>query len=106
MTGNDQPGRADTLRPTESAGDRVSTLSKRSALQVLTAREREVLRVLAAGESNRVLSRRLGIAERTVKAHLTNITRKLGLRSRVEAVLLSMEWKDELRPDRPDSDTW
>ncbi|MEU5977235.1 helix-turn-helix transcriptional regulator [Streptomyces sp. NPDC047315] len=63
---------------------------QRSALQVLTPREREVLAVMAAGESNRALSRRLGIAERTVKSHLTSITRKLGLKSRVEVVLLSI----------------
>ncbi|WP_374115690.1 helix-turn-helix transcriptional regulator [Streptomyces sp. NK15101] len=55
--------------------------------------------VLPDGEGNRELARRLGIAERTVKAHLTSITRKLGLRSRVEAALLSAEWSDELRPD-------
>src|SRR5882672_11280401 len=81
----------------ESAGSRVGAVAaRRSALQDLTPREREVLGVLAVGESNRVLARRLGIAERTVKAHLTSITRKLGLRSRVEAVLLSMEWADHL----------
>ncbi|MEV6010488.1 LuxR C-terminal-related transcriptional regulator [Streptomyces sp. NPDC051976] len=69
----------------------------RSALQTLTPREREVLRVLGLGEGNRALANRLGIAERTVKAHLTSITRKLGLRSRVEAVLVSLEWADDLR---------
>ena len=89
----------------ESAGARASTVSaEKTALQALTAREQEVLAALAAGESNRLLARRLGIAERTVKAHLTNITRKLGLRSRVEAVLLSMEWSDDL-PDPPARDS-
>jgi DNA-binding NarL/FixJ family response regulator len=71
---------------------------ERSALQKLTPREREVLSVLPSGEGNRALARRLGIAERTVKAHLTSITRKLGLRNRVEATLLSVRWADELRP--------
>ncbi|MBQ0863688.1 response regulator transcription factor [Streptomyces smyrnaeus] len=105
MNGDERPDWEGSPRLTETAGARVSTLSaKRSALQTLTNREREVLRVLAAGESNRVLSRRLGIAERTVKAHLTSITRKLGLRSRVEAVLLSMQWTDDLLPERPDGD--
>ncbi|MFF3405286.1 response regulator transcription factor [Streptomyces sp. NPDC002742] len=71
---------------------------ERSALQKLTPREREVLSVLSIGEGNRALARRFGIAERTVKAHLTSITRKLGLRNRVEATLLSVRWADELRP--------
>ncbi|MFI8853417.1 helix-turn-helix transcriptional regulator [Streptomyces sp. NPDC053499] len=68
------------------------------ALDALTPREREVLGVLAAGEGNRALARRLGIAERTVKAHLTSITRKLGLRSRIEAVILARECAGDVRP--------
>ncbi|WP_228973336.1 response regulator transcription factor [Streptomyces sp. DH12] len=73
------------------AGGRLASV-ERSALRVLTPRELEVFSVLPDGEGNRELARRLGIAERTVKAHLTSITRKLGLRSRVEAALLSAEW--------------
>ncbi|MFE5741696.1 helix-turn-helix domain-containing protein [Streptomyces celluloflavus] len=71
---------------------------------MLTPRELEVFSVLPDGEGNRELAHRLGIAERTVKAHLTSITRKLGLRSRVEAALLSAEWSDDLRPDPKDLD--
>lgn len=70
---------------------------ERSALEALTPREREVLSVMGLGEGNRALACRLGIAERTVKAHLTSITRKLGLRSRVEVVLVSLEWGEDLR---------
>ncbi|MET9222110.1 helix-turn-helix transcriptional regulator [Streptomyces sp. NPDC088197] len=70
---------------------------ERSALSTLTPREREVLSVMGFGEGNRALASRLGIAERTVKAHLTSITRKLGLRSRVETVLVSLEWAEDLR---------
>ncbi|MFE0136066.1 helix-turn-helix transcriptional regulator [Streptomyces sp. NPDC059037] len=77
--------------------ERSTTTVERSALQGLTPREREVLSVLPAGEGNRALASRLGIAERTVKAHLTSITRKLGLRSRTEAVLVSLQWADDLR---------
>lgn len=84
-------------------GGRMASV-KRSALGVLTPRELEVFSVLPDGEGNRELARRLGIAERTVKAHLTSITRKLGLRSRVEAALLSAEWSDDLRPDPTDRD--
>lgn len=59
-------------------------------LDRLTERESEVLMALGDGETNRVLARRLGIAERTVKAHLTSVVRKLGLKSRLEATLLSL----------------
>ncbi|MFC7901059.1 helix-turn-helix transcriptional regulator [Streptomyces griseoincarnatus] len=58
-------------------------------LASLTAREREVLRCLARGETNRVLARQLGIAERTVRAHVTSVVRKLGVGSRFEASLLA-----------------
>jgi two-component system nitrate/nitrite response regulator NarL len=68
------------------------------ALDALTPREREVLVVMATGEGNRALARRLGIAERTVKAHLTSITRKLGLGSRIEAVILAREYMDDAPP--------
>ncbi|WP_079054341.1 LuxR C-terminal-related transcriptional regulator [Streptomyces graminilatus] len=56
---------------------------------LLTSRERQVLSLLAGGPSNRVIARKLGIAERTVKAHLTNLMRKLGVESRLEAALIS-----------------
>ncbi|MCX5071193.1 helix-turn-helix transcriptional regulator [Streptomyces sp. NBC_00513] len=68
-------------------------------LEVLTARERHVLWVLGGGESNRLLARRLGIAERTVKAHITSITRKLDLTSRVEATLVSLHHHELLAGD-------
>ncbi|MFC5852945.1 response regulator transcription factor [Streptomyces chlorus] len=42
----------------------------------MTDRERQVLTLLADGPSNLVIARRLGIAERTVKAHLTSLMRK------------------------------
>jgi DNA-binding NarL/FixJ family response regulator len=83
-------------RRTGAGGGRLASV-ERSALRVLTPRELEVFSVLPDGEGNRELARRLGIAERTVKAHLTSITRKLGLRSRVEAALLSAEWAHDPR---------
>ncbi|MGY0068680.1 helix-turn-helix domain-containing protein [Streptomyces sp. QTS137] len=55
----------------------------------LTNRERQVLALLSDGPSNRAIARRLGIAERTVKAHLTSLMRKLGIQTRLEAALLS-----------------
>ncbi|MFG2983074.1 helix-turn-helix transcriptional regulator [Streptomyces sp. NPDC048258] len=59
-------------------------------LSRLTRREREVLHMLALGESNRLLARRMGIAERTVKAHVSSIITKLELRSRGDATALSI----------------
>lgn len=62
----------------------------------LTCRETEVLLLLAEGDSNRVLARRLGIAERTLRAHITSLTRKLGIRSRLQAALFALRHRDTL----------
>ncbi|MFF7736250.1 LuxR C-terminal-related transcriptional regulator [Streptomyces sp. NPDC007984] len=76
-------------RPFDISVD-VATLAR------LTDREREVLRHLAKGESNRVLARQLGIAERTVRAHVTSIVRKLGVGSRFEAGLVAFHHYEAL----------
>ena len=55
----------------------------------LTAREREVLELVAAGLSNQEIGDRLGLAEKTIKHYMTNILGKLHVRSRVEAALLA-----------------
>lgn len=52
----------------------------------LTDRELDVLRLIATGASNRVAGLALAMSEHTVRAHLRNISRKLGARSRVQAV--------------------
>lgn len=57
----------------------------------LTTREIEVLRMLVAGNSNKMIGVQLGITEGTVKVHVKNLFQKLGLRSRVEAVVWAME---------------
>ena len=53
---------------------------------VLTGRQAEVLNGLALGLSNKAIGRRLGMAEKTVKAHVTGVLRGLGAANRVEAV--------------------
>jgi DNA-binding NarL/FixJ family response regulator len=53
----------------------------------LSGREREVLALLATGLANKQIARRLGIAERTVKAHLTSIFQQLGVTDRTQAAL-------------------
>lgn len=53
----------------------------------LTERELEVLEGVAAGKNNRTLARELGIAEATVKTHVSRVLTKLGVQSRVQAAL-------------------
>lgn len=57
----------------------------------LTARERDVLACIAEGITNREIGERLGITEKTVKAHAGNIFAKLGVESRTQAALLAKE---------------
>ncbi|MGH2744957.1 MAG: response regulator transcription factor, partial [Thermoleophilaceae bacterium] len=59
--------------------------ASRTALPEITPREREVLRLLAEGLTNRQIAERLVLSEHTVHRHVTNILRKLGLPSRTAA---------------------
>lgn len=62
----------------------------------LSPREEEVLRLVAQGLANKLIARRLGISERTVKAHLTNVFAALGVTDRTQAALWA---SDHLPPE-------
>jgi len=90
-------GRSGTLASTRTqrrAMDTATTLG-------LTERQMAVLRLIAKGASNKVICRELGLAERTVKAHLTAVMRSLNVSSRtqaaVEAVRLGLAESDDDR---------
>ena len=62
----------------------------------LTSREREVILALAEGLSNKVVGRRLGLSEGTVKVHLHNIYNKLGVKNRTALVAIAHAYREEL----------
>lgn len=64
---------------------------------ILSAREQQVLHLLAEGHSNRELAGSLGLSEHTIKNHLFRIFDKLGVSSRMEAVLYAMSQRDPSR---------
>jgi DNA-binding NarL/FixJ family response regulator len=61
------------------------------AARLLSGREQEVLTLVAQGLANKQIARKLGISERTVKAHLTNVFQHLGVTDRTQAALWAKE---------------
>ncbi len=78
------------LEPRVAAKLIASVGAPRGASQ-LTAREREVLRLIAQGLPSKQIARALGITERTVKFHTTSLLRKLGADNRAQAVALAAQ---------------
>lgn len=68
-----------------------SKSSKDRGIDSLTQRERQILKHIAAGMSNKMIAGKLDIAEGTVKVHVKNLLKKLKMRSRVEAAIWAME---------------
>lgn len=77
------PRAARALLGSRRAGGRDAS----GAAASLTPREREVLSLVAAGLANKQIARRLGISDRTVKAHLTSVFARLGVEDRTQAAL-------------------
>ncbi|GAB3565374.1 response regulator transcription factor [Amycolatopsis endophytica] len=74
------------------SGDRVSRASTaRDRVTVLTAREREVLALVGAGLSNADIAEQLFVVEGTVKAYVSTILGRLGVRNRVQAAIIAYE---------------
>jgi DNA-binding NarL/FixJ family response regulator len=61
-----------------------------TGIGALTSREREVLALLAEGGSNREIARQLGVAEKTVKTHVSSILAKLGAADRTQAAVIAV----------------
>ncbi len=66
---------------------------KEELLEALTNRESQILRYISQGDSNKVIARKLNIAESTVKVHVKHLLKKINLRSRIEAALFAVENK-------------
>ncbi|THK36530.1 response regulator transcription factor [Ensifer sp. MPMI2T] len=65
-----------------------ASVSKSDLIAELTAREQEVLRLVASGMSNKQVARKLDLQEKTVKHHMTQIMTKLGAANRTEAAMV------------------
>jgi two-component system, NarL family, response regulator LiaR len=74
----------------EAARRLAAAIRPRRAAEPLTVRERDVLGLMAEGLANKEIGLRLGIAEKTVKAHVTRVLDKLGVQSRTQAALVAV----------------
>jgi DNA-binding NarL/FixJ family response regulator len=91
--GDAQLSPAVTKRLLDQVARRLPSAVKRDtgSLADLTEREREVLRLLAAGMSNAEIAAALVVSEPTVKTHVSSVLQKLGVRDRVQAVIYAYE---------------
>ena len=92
VTADAPAGAAVAEVPADDAGSTDRTKDEgSSAVSRLSPRERDILREIARGASNKEIARTLSIAETTVKIHVQHILRKLGLSSRVQAAVYASD---------------
>ena len=82
----------------------ISRLSDRNPS--LTKRQLEILRLLARGQSNKMIARSLGLSEHTVKTHIRTIFKELKASNRTQAVLAAQKLKYLLSPESDTQDEW
>jgi DNA-binding NarL/FixJ family response regulator len=75
----------------EAAGRDASSANGRRGEYNLTQREHDILELLAEGRANRDIAQRLYLSEKTVKAHLAAIFRKLGVTNRTQAAMMAVQ---------------
>jgi DNA-binding NarL/FixJ family response regulator len=96
----------EALAPVVGSGARAARVATERGLSLetlgLTDRQAQVLKLLAAGKSNKLICRELDLAERTVKAHISAVFRALGVTTRTQAALaaakLGLGAADEAKP--------
>lgn len=91
-------GKAITRTAPNAAAEPSAEIPDTSRLVNLTARQFDVLRLLAKGQSNKVIARDLGLSVSTVKVHLNVVFRALGARNRLEAVVRASPFQNRMAP--------
>jgi DNA-binding NarL/FixJ family response regulator len=86
----------DTIRAVNAGHKRIpadlaSEVADHIADDLLTTREIEVLRLIAAGNANKIIADQLSITQETVKGHVKNILSKLGANDRTHAVTIGLK---------------
>jgi len=74
------------LEQLKQSGEQIQGIAEMESMEPLTARERDILGLIAAGKGNRSIAEALGIEEKTVKNHINSIYSKLQIKSRYEAI--------------------
>lgn len=77
--------------PLDPGAVRMLTRPSQDRLAKLTPKEREVLALIAKGLSNKAISQKLGVSEKTTKTHVSNLLAKLAVKSRTQLALVAKE---------------
>jgi DNA-binding NarL/FixJ family response regulator len=96
--GVDLPSTLPARRPAVEAIEPEAVAAAAASLGELTPRQREVLRLLIEGKTNKLICRELALSQSTVKTHLASIFRRLGATSRTQAVVAAARMGLQLGP--------